>query len=88
LGGEFVRKNRDESDDSFYLIFNMYWEEQTFDIPRLSGGRTWKLVLATDPALTPAEITEDRLTVPRRTIAVLQSVKNDGTKKAQRKKAK
>ena len=83
-----MKKNREESDDSFYLIFNMYWEEQTFDIPRLSGGRTWRLELATDPALAEGEITEDRLSVPRRTIAVLRSVKNDGAKKAQRKKAK
>lgn len=88
LGGEFAVRNRTEHDDSFYLIFNMHWEEQVFDIPLLSGNRSWKLVLATDPALVPHSVTEPRITIPPRTIAVLQSEENHDKAKSQRKKEK
>ena len=88
LGGEFALRNKEEHDDSFYIIFNMYWEEQTFEIPFLSDNRRWRIVLATDSAVKPAEITEPLLTVPQRTIVVLQSEADYGKKQEKPKKAK
>ena len=88
LGGEFAVLNKTEHDDSFYLIFNMYWEEQVFEIPHLSGGRTWKVVLATDPAVKEGPVTDTRLAVAPRTIAVLQSEEFHGTEQRKRKKTK
>lgn len=87
LGGEFAVRNRTEQDDSFYLIFNMHWEEQVFDIPLLSGNRGWKLILSTDPALTPMPV-DTRLSIPPRTIAVLQSEERHDKAKPKRKKEK
>ena len=88
LGGEFALRNRTEHDDSFYLIFNMFWEEQVFDIPHLSGGKAWKVVLATDPSVCIGELKEPRITIPPRTIAVLQSEEGHGAEQHKRKKAK
>lgn len=87
LGGAFALKNRTEKDASFYLMFNMYWEEQTFEIPLLPGNQCWKPVIATDADWKP-EIKDNRITVPPRTIAVLQSEENHVTVKSKRKKEK
>lgn len=74
LSGDFARVERDGSDDSFYLIFNMYWEEQTFAIPVLPGRGGFRIALATDTTLATGTEVGDLLSVPARTIVVLQSV--------------
>ncbi len=40
--GEYVegRKGR-----SVYVIFNMYWEAKSFDLPNLPYGRTWRVMI-------------------------------------------
>lgn len=88
LGGEFALRGKNEHDDSFYLIFNMYWEEQIFEIPHLPGGRTWKVVLSTCPETPEGPVKEARLAVAPRTTVVLQSEENNGTEQRKRKKAK
>ncbi len=84
LNGAFARKGRDERDDSFYILFNMYWEEQTYAIPILPGREGWKVVLATDSAVTCGEIGEDTVTIPARTIVVLQSTEAKADAKKRR----
>ena len=74
LSGDFAKVGRDGRDDSFYLVFNMYWEEQTFAIPVLPGRDAFRIALASDASLTAGTITGDTLAVPPRTVAVLQSV--------------
>ncbi|MBP5461816.1 MAG: hypothetical protein J6Y20_06800, partial [Lachnospiraceae bacterium] len=85
-GVENVREERDGRDDSFYLVFNMYWEEQTFAIPVLPGRGGFKIALASDPSLKNGEVVGDLLKVPARTIVVLQSV--PGTSKATMQRGK
>lgn len=48
LAGNYVLINRKEKENSFYFIFNMYWEKRGFDLPSLSEGLNWYLVLDTD----------------------------------------
>lgn len=36
------------TDDSFYLIFNAYWERRSFALPQANWGRRWQLVFAAD----------------------------------------
>ena len=69
-----AQTEQDARDDSFYLIFNMYWEEQTFAIPVLPGRGGFRIALATDRSLETGKEVGDLLTIPARTIAVLESM--------------
>lgn len=86
LGGEFAVKNRTEHDDSFYLAYNMYWEEQEFEIPLLSGNRSWKVALTTASEKSAEGVKDARLVIPPRTIVVLQSEEQNVKKERKRKK--
>ncbi len=83
LNGEYVRKDDKQPDDSFYLMFNMYWEEQSFAVPILSGHR-WVRVLATDTSCAEEPV-ENRMTIPPRSIVLLQST---AEKKSPERRAK
>ena len=41
LYGEYEKKEDGSPDDSIYIIFNMYWEARSFDLPNLPGNREW-----------------------------------------------
>ena len=74
LGGDFARVGRDGRDDSFYLIFNMYWEEQTFAVPVPPGRAGFCVSIATDSSVVPGTVVGDTISVPARSIVVLRSV--------------
>ena len=40
LYGDYQQK-AGKPDDSIYIIFNMYWEPKSFDLPNLPGEREW-----------------------------------------------
>lgn len=42
--GDYVDKIKGRS---VYIIYNMYWEQKSFDLPDLPKGRKWKLLLDT-----------------------------------------
>ncbi|MBR5712084.1 MAG: hypothetical protein IKX54_00655 [Lachnospiraceae bacterium] len=73
LSGDFAAVGNDRRDDSFYLIFNMYWEEQTFAVPVLPGREDFVVALSTDAAVGKGTRVGDTITVPARTIVILQS---------------
>ena len=85
LSGDFAKVGRDGRDDSFYLIFNMYWEEQTFAIPVLPGRDGFAVALSSDPGVAVGTLTGDTISVPARTIVALRSV---AVPKAERKSRK
>ena len=74
LNGNFAKVGRDGRDDSFYLLFNMYWEDQTFGIPVLPGRDGWRVALSTDNTVAMESAESDTIRVPARTIVVLQSI--------------
>lgn len=39
--GDYQQKEDGTTDDSIYIIFNMYWEAKSFDLPNLPGNREW-----------------------------------------------
>ena len=39
--GEYQQKADGTPDDSIYIIFNMYWEARSFDLPNLPGDKEW-----------------------------------------------
>ena len=47
LNGEYVHDDTGETDDIIYLIFNMYWESKTFDLPSLPVGKKWYAAITT-----------------------------------------
>jgi glycogen operon protein len=47
LAGNYVKINRKENDQIFYLGINMHWEEHGFDLPQLPPGRQWQVLYDT-----------------------------------------
>lgn len=48
LAGNYVKRNRNENDQTFYFGFNMHWEKHGFDLPKLPAGRKWHLLYDTN----------------------------------------
>lgn len=47
LNGDYAKDANGETDDIIYFIFNMYWEQKTFDLPSLPNGRKWYAAITT-----------------------------------------
>lgn len=47
LNGEYAVDENGNADDIIYLIFNMYWESRTFDLPSLPLGQKWYAAITT-----------------------------------------
>lgn len=48
LNGEYARVDRIRPDASFYIIYNMHWQDHVFDLPTINKG-SFRLLLSTDP---------------------------------------
>ncbi|MBO4415554.1 MAG: hypothetical protein J5824_06180 [Lachnospiraceae bacterium] len=69
LNGEYAVVDRDKRDKSFYVAFNMHWEEHEFDLPGNAKNEFVK-VLSTDP---DNSVTDDRkCLIKPRSIAVFE----------------
>lgn len=65
---------------NYYLIFNMYWQEQLFEMPTTAKKCEWKLTLTTASESENADllkISEDGIEVPARTIMLFEEGKQD-----------
>lgn len=47
LAGDYAQRPDGTSDDSIYIIFNMYWETKSFDLPTLPAGKEWHAAIET-----------------------------------------
>ncbi|HBA97194.1 MAG TPA: alpha-amylase [Lachnospiraceae bacterium] len=47
LNGGYADNGNGGTDDIIYIIFNMYWESKTFDIPSLPAGKKWYTAITT-----------------------------------------
>lgn len=47
ISGRYVTDERGEPADSIYIIFNMFWETKSFDLPMLPDGNEWHVYLET-----------------------------------------
>lgn len=45
--GDYQLKEDGNPDDSIYIIFNLYWESKSFDLPNLPGDKEWYLAIET-----------------------------------------
>ncbi len=47
LYGDYAVLDDGSHDDSVYIIFNMYWEAKSFDLPLLPEGKEWHVAVET-----------------------------------------
>lgn len=47
FNGGYADNGNVGTDDIIYIIFNMYWESKTFDIPSLPAGKRWYTAITT-----------------------------------------
>lgn len=48
LYGKYAPISKRESDKSFYIAYNMHWDDHKFDLPKLPKGKKWKVIMDTD----------------------------------------
>ncbi len=53
---------------SFYIAYNMHWEEYTFELPTLKGYLPWEVCIFSGEILPEVE---NRISLPARTICIL-----------------
>ena len=46
-GKDTSKKLIEEEDDTFYIAYNMHWEEHEFDLPKLLGEEVWEIIMDT-----------------------------------------
>ena len=79
LGGAYAKGGLAQDND-IYVLMNMHWEDQTFDLPKLPFARKWHLAVDT-AAASPDDIAEpgqeklitqkDKITLKSRSVIVL-----------------
>ena len=80
--GKYARLSHTKEDDSFYIAYNMHWENHTFALPKLEKGYRWTIAFVTcDESagrIIRSSLAEslDSVTVPDRTVAVLVSARD------------
>lgn len=67
LNGDYALIGRDKTDETYYIAFNMHWEEHEFGLP-VSGRTRFELVMATDAKVKMGGARS--VTIPPRSIAV------------------
>ena len=62
-------------DSDFYVAYNMHWQNHRFQIPNAPKGKRWKIIMTTAGGFfeQEAEIEDEEISVPMRSIAVLKS---------------
>lgn len=48
LCGRYSMKDRAHHDDSFYIAFNMHWDDYEFDMPKPTKGENWYVLIDTN----------------------------------------
>lgn len=64
----------DKKKGKLYVMFNMYWEPQEFNVPVTEQKMKWKLAFTTAGRECESDIVGRAFTVPPRSIAVLREV--------------
>ncbi|MBR4573857.1 MAG: alpha-amylase [Lachnospiraceae bacterium] len=82
--GKYARLSHTREDDSFYIAYNMHWEDHTFALPKLEKGYSWEVLFYTcddhSAGIIRSSLSKgaDSVTVPDRTVVVLTSVRDTG----------
>lgn len=46
--GSYVKKNKKEEDNSFFIAYNMHWQKRKLALPKLPKGKEWYLLATTE----------------------------------------
>lgn len=85
--GKYVRKDRMNHDDFFYVAYNLHWEPYEFALPKLPKGMHWEPCAASDAAREreteeAEESRQQRVVLSGRSICVfIGKIKEDGKEK-------
>ena len=78
--GKYVRVDRVNEDDFFYIAYNMHWEDHQLALPKLPKDRKWIVILETNDKNDDSKYSlsdeEDYINVCNRSITVLKSIRN------------
>ena len=77
--GEYARRSDGSKDDTLYILYNMYWQEQAFALPDAPAGMKWYMKADTEKESVfyaegeepPVLIKDKWVTIPARTICIL-----------------
>lgn len=83
--GKYVRKDRINHDDFFYVAYNLHWEPYEFALPKLPKGMRWELCAASEAAREKEteeaeESRQQRVVLSGRSICVFIGKMKEGSK--------
>lgn len=78
--GNYVRKSDRTFEDSFYIMFNMHWENHEFELPMMEGME-WEILFYTSNNQMIGQTVGENIIIDTRSIVVLKSVKKVSIKK-------
>lgn len=75
LCGKYAKKKDGKDDDFFYIIYNMYWAECKFDLPKLPLGLKWYVEINTSVETIEDKIVNNKTYVIKgRSIVIFRSI--------------
>ena len=95
--GDYGKKSDGSSDDYFFVMYNMHWENHEFGLPRLPKDRRWHVVIDTslggvnghyETGQEPCLEDQKTYMVKERSIAVLTGKKYEVSKKKNKEAAR
>lgn len=77
--GAYAKREDGSEDDTLYILYNMYWQDQAFALPDPPNGTYWAVkadtskesVFYADGEETAVQATEKCVTVPARSVCIL-----------------
>lgn len=54
--GNYAMKNKKETDNSFFIAYNMHWQKRKLALPKLPKGKEWYMLATTEEARVIPEV--------------------------------
>ena len=67
--GEYGKRPDGTADDSFFVAYNMHWENHSFALPKING--TWKVDMSSNVSGAVIEDNNRSVCVEPRSVAIL-----------------
>lgn len=79
--GEYCGSHK-EKDDTFFVAFNMHWQNHRFALPKPPAGMVWKRIMTTSSGFNndPSEVPSKDFLVEARSVRLLKAVAEDKKK--------
>lgn len=84
--GSFAPDRQGEPAESVYLLYNMYWEEKAFEIPRIPGYEPFRIAMSSAEPVQETIVGQTLVVPPRSSVVLVCKKAEENTISVRRKK--